>query len=109
MQQYTFSLDYSNRTVTIALNTNAMEGSSIYPVPPEPEPKPDPKPDPVKPDPEQRKEEIEDEVMQGLVLGIIFCVIIFLIVLIIVWIIRCKRKRDLDALSTSLDMTRDEL
>ena len=36
-----------------------MEGSSIYPVPPEPEPKPDP--EPIKPDPEKRKEEIENE------------------------------------------------
>ena len=108
MQQYTFSLDYTSRTVTIALNKNAMEGSSIYPVPPEPTP-PKPDPDPIKPDPEERKEEIEDEVMQGLVLGIIFCVIIFLIVLIIVWVLRCKRKRDMEALSASLDMTRDEL
>ena len=87
--------------MTIALNKNAMDGSSIYPIRPEPEP--------VKPDPEERRAEIENEVVQGVVLGIVFCVIVFLIVLLIAWIIRCKRKRDMQELIASLDVTRDEL
>ena len=103
MKQYTYTLDYSNNTVTLAVNKYAMEGSSIYPIPPEPI-------DPVDPDdPDQRRKQIDDEVMQGLVLGIVFCVIIFIVVLLIVWICRCLRAKEMRKLNESLDNTRDEL
>ena len=98
-------------------------GTSIYPIPEPPSPDPPgpnppgpnppgpnpPGPDPKPHEPDNRKAEIENEVMKGIVFGIIACIIIFLIVLIIVWICRCKRRRDMELLSESIDNARGEL
>ena len=62
MKQYTFALDYLNSTVTLAINKHAINGTSIYPIPPDPIDPVDPvgpvdPDDPVDPDKKEREEE----------------------------------------------------